>query len=152
MLIKKYENFNKNKKEVQDIFKIYWKDQEFLEELSQALDSEYCKFYIASENDEVIGVVGTRNINNFLKEYTATDNPIELYIIAVKYKSKGIGNVLCSHILQESKKINIKEVVCYSPETHSDSWRFYEKLGFVQCGIANDPDDGYPGMIWKRNL
>ncbi|MDQ5957166.1 MAG: putative acetyltransferase [Patescibacteria group bacterium] len=139
-----------SKSQVEDIFRIYWTDEEFLNELSDNLESSDCNFYIALNIDEVVGVVGVRKVKNFLLDHTNTDNPCELYIIASKSKNKGVGSALLQHIINECKRMYYTELICYSPETHDSSWRFYEKNGFVSLGIVNDPDDGYPGMVWRR--
>ena len=150
MQIKNYDK--EYKKEVENIFKLYWTDKEFLQELSDNLESKTCNFYIVEDNNEVEGVAGIRKVDNFLKEYASTTSPVELYIIASKNKNKGTGSALLNHVIEESKKMNYTEMICYSPETHDSSWRFYEKAGFIQHGIVNDPDDGYPGMILRRSL
>lgn len=150
MQIKKY---NKSYEEqVKNIFTLYWTDVEFLDELSTALNSSSCNFYIAQENNEITGVVGVRKADNFLKDHVSTDNPAELYVIASKYKGKGIGSILSNYIIEEYSKMNYTEMICYSPETHNDSWKFYENSGFAKHGIVNDPDDGYPGMLWSKIL
>jgi len=58
--------------------------------------------------------------------------------------------MLVSKVIEEIKKLNFTEIACYSPETHNSSWKFYEKLGFIRHGIIKDPDDGYPGMLWRK--
>lgn len=151
MIFKKYDQ--SDELEVKNIFTMYWNDPEFLDELSHALRSEDCSFYIAYddlEEKEIVGIAGTRKITNFLKDYTSTESPLELYVIASKYKEKGVGKFLCENIIEECKKMNRTEIICYSPETHNSSWVFYEKLGFIKHGVVNDPDDGYPGMLWSR--
>ncbi len=144
----KYSNIYK--KEAEEIFELYWNDPEFLEELNNSLDSNFCNFYIYKNNNEILGISGIRKADNFLKDYATTHDPVELYVIASKNKGKGVGNILLKYAVEESKKMNYTEMICYSPETHNSSWRFYEKNGFTQYGIVNDPDDGYPGMVWRR--
>jgi len=136
--------------EVKDIFKQYWTDNKFLDELSSELDSDKCKFYVAEENNEIVGIAGLRQASKHLNNYADTEKPAELYIIASKHKNKGIGNLLGQKIIEEAKNLKYTEIVCYSPETHSDSWRFYENLDFIKHGTINDQDDGYPGMLWKK--
>lgn len=150
MVFRKYEN--KDKGEVADIFSKYWTDEEFLDELSKSLCSKECYFYVATEGEEVLGVVGLRNIPKYLSKYSDTDNPVELYVIASKYQNKGSGSFLLEKIINEVKDIGFTEILCYSPETHRDSWDFYERQGFLKSGIINDPDDGYPGMLWIRSV
>ncbi|PIP73098.1 MAG: hypothetical protein COW88_03020 [Candidatus Lloydbacteria bacterium CG22_combo_CG10-13_8_21_14_all_47_15] len=142
----------KDEIEVKNIFSKYWTDNEFLDELAEELDSDNCRFYVAEDDNEIVGVAGLREAPTHLRNHADTKKPAELYIIASKYKNKGTGNLLGQKIIEGSKKLKFTEIVCYSPETHDSSWRFYEKLGFTKHGIINDPDDGYPGMLWKKTL
>jgi len=147
----KFRKYNKKDRiEVKDIFRQYWTDDEFLNELAGELDSKYCKFYITEENNEVVGIVGLRKAPAHFGNYTDTKNPAELYIIASKYKNKGIGNLLGQKIIAEAKKLKFTEILCYSPETHKNSWKFYENLGFIKHRIIKDPNDEYPGILWKK--
>ena len=146
-------NYNKKDKvAVQHIFAKYWTDREFLDELEKNLDGGEVYFYVAEKYDEIIGVAGFRKAPKYLRDYAETENPVELYIIASKEKNKGFGNTLAQKIIEKAKKMNFTEIECYSPETHNSSWEFYEKLGFKKHGIINDPDDGYPGMLWRKVL
>ena len=146
-------NYNKKDKvAVQHIFAKYWTDREFLDELEKNLDGDEVYFYVAEKDNEIIGVAGFRKAPKYLRDYAETENPVELYIIASKEKNKGFGNTLAQKIIEKAKKLNFTEIECYSPETHNSSWRFYEKLGFKKHGIINDPDDGYPGMLWRKVL
>lgn len=135
---------------VLEIFSSYWTDPEFLKELAQELNNMACIFYVAEENSEIVGVAGLRNASTHLSTHANTDRPAELYIIASKYQNKGVGTFLGQKIIEEAEKLKFTEILCYSPETHNDSWKFYEKLGFTKQGIINDPDDGYPGMLWQK--
>lgn len=140
----------KDEVEVKNIFTQYWNDNEFLDELTEELHTEICKFYVAEKDGEIVGIIGLREAPAHLRSHADTENPAELYIIASKYQNKGIGNLLGQKIINEAKKLGFTEVVCYSPETHNSSWKFYEKFGFTKHGIIKDPDDGYPGMLWKK--
>jgi N-acetylglutamate synthase-like GNAT family acetyltransferase len=147
----KIRNYNKkDKTAVQDIFAKYWTDKEFLDELEENLDNDKVYFYVAEKDNEIVGVAGFREALEHLRVYAETKNPAELYIIASKEKSKGTGNILAQEVIKKAKGLDFTEIECYSPETHNSSWRFYEKLGFTKYGIINDPDDGYPGMLWIK--
>jgi RimJ/RimL family protein N-acetyltransferase len=148
MKFKKY-----NKKDsvaVQNIFAKYWTDKEFLDEIAENIGKDNTYFYVAEENDEIVGVAGFREAPKYLHDYAKTKNPAELYIIASKLQNKGFGSLLAQKVIEEAKKLHFTEIECYSPETHNSSWKFYEKLGFTKYGIINDPDDGYPGMLWIK--
>lgn len=140
----------KDEVEVKNIFTQYWNDNEFLDELTEELHAEICKFYVDEKDGEIVGIAGLREAPAHLNKHADTEKPAELYIIASKYQNKGIGSLLGQKIISEAKKLGFTEMVCYSPETHSSSWIFYEKLGFTKHGIIKDPDDGYPGMLWKK--
>lgn len=140
----------KDKSAVQNIFTKYWTDEEFLSELAKNIDEGKMHFYIAEKDDEVVGVAGFREAPKYLRDYAETKNPAELYIVASKLQNEGIGSMLVQKVTEEAKNLFFTEIECYSPETHNSSWKFYEKLGFTRHGIIKDPDDGYPGMLWRK--
>jgi len=150
MKVRDYDN--KDEVEVKNIFTQYWTDNEFLNELAEELKAKVCKFYVAEKNGEVVGIAGLREAPTHLRNHADTSEPAELYIIASKYQNQGIGNFIGQKIVGEAKKLGFAEILVYSPETHISSWKFYEKLGFKKHGIIKDPDDGYPGMLWKKKL
>lgn len=136
---------------IEKICSQYWNDKNFLAEISEKLDSSSCNFYIVeNEEKEILGFGGFRDAPIHLRKNIVTKTPAELYIIASKYKNKGVGSFLCEKIIEEAKKLNYTEMLCYSPETHAASWKFYENLGFVKLGIIKDPEDGFPGMLWQK--
>lgn len=135
--------------QVKNIFTQYWTDPEFLEELSQNLNSTGCTFYVADKGGETVGVVGIRKAPDFLSVEADTQNPFELYVIASKRKNEGVGSLLVKKIMEIAKGLGFTEMLGYSPETHDSSWPFYENLGFTQGGIIKYPD-GHPGMLWKK--
>jgi len=148
----------KDKKAVDNIFAIYWNDPEFLIELSCELDffvsatsQRESKFLIAEENEKIVGIAGTKKIPEYLKTYAKTEKPIELYVVAVKYKRKGIGQALESQITAEAKKSDYSEILLFSPNTHKESWNFYEKLGYKKAGEVTPPDDE-KGQVWRKAL
>jgi N-acetylglutamate synthase-like GNAT family acetyltransferase len=148
MKVRNYDR--KDEVDVKKIFTKYWTDNTFLNELAKELDGERCRFYVVEDDVEIVGVAGLRKAPPHLSDHADTNNPIELYIIASKYQGRGIGNTLVQRIVADMKGTEFTEMVCYSPETHDSSWKFYEKLEFKKHGIINDPDDGYPGMLWKK--
>jgi len=155
-------NFKKeDKKQVENIFAMYWTDQEFLKKLSDKLemcinqtqeyfDGKY-RFFVAEKNGEIVGVAGMRSAPAHMKVYAETDNPVEFYVLASKYKGQGIGKALRLKRMEEAKNLNFTEIVFYSPNSHSDSWKFHDKLGFQRLGEVIAPD-GEPGQIWRKVL
>lgn len=147
---------------VKEIFSQYWTDANYIAELIGELNTHVgeegdhgtnkCRFYVAERDGELVGIAGFRVAPEYLRKEVGTENPAELYIIASKFQGVGIGNLLSQTVVREARDLYFTEIVCYSPETHNSSWKFYEKLGFTKHGIIKNPDDGYPGMLWKMNL
>lgn len=140
----------KDKSAIQDIFIQYWTDKEFLEELAENIEEHKVRSYVAEVDGQVVGIAAFREVPDYLRAYAETQNPAELYIVASKLQNKGTGSELVKRVIEEAKNQSFTEMECYSPETHNSSWKFYEKLGFIKHGIINDPDDGYPGMLWRK--
>lgn len=144
-----------DQKSVNEIFRLYWNDHEFIEEIEEKINSflkgnKKVGFYIVEKEGEIVGIGGFRSVEDYLGEYAKTKKPAELYILASKYKRQGIGKILGEKMLEEIEKLGFSEILCYSPETHADSWIFYDKLGLKRHGIIKDPDS-YPGMLWLKN-
>ncbi len=147
---------------VEKIHALYWTDQEFLRELSNNLklslyignniknDCSTYKFFVVVEKNEVVGSAGFTNTPDYLKQYVKTNTPIELYIIAVKYKNRGIGKYLVAKMTEEAKNLCYTEILIYSPDTHKESWKFYDEFGKM-VGKVIAPD-GYPGQVWRISL
>lgn len=145
-----------DQKAVEEIFALYWTDPEFLKELSGELQSylkrtskEDSDFFVAEENSEILGIVGLKKLASYLKIYALTNNPVEFYVIAVKYKRKGIGEKLKLKLLKEAQKSGFSEILLFSPNSHSESWGFYDKLGFERAGEITPPDDEI-GQVWRK--
>lgn len=144
-----------------DIFALYFTDPEFLEELSNSLkmfveqtdegiEQKY-RFFVAEENNEIVGVAGLRCAPDYLRVLVQTNNPAEFYITVSKYKNKGIGEALRLKRLEEAKELRFTEIVLYSPDSHQESWGFHDRLGFERAGSVIAPD-GEPGQVWRMLL
>lgn len=146
--------------QVEKIYDLYWSDT-FRQNLSQKLEGFFKKspdmvsqrfsYYVAEEGGEIVGVAGMRGAPDHMKQYARTENPIELYVLAVKHKRKGTGSALRSKMIEEAKKQGYKEALFYSGETHQDSWPFHDASGAERAGLAVAPN-GEPGKIWRLDL
>jgi len=141
----------KNRNDVEYIFSKYWNDPIFLKELSDALTNNPSKFFVAEDNNEIIGVAAYKDIPDYLKEFAKTKNPTELYVIASKYKRKGIGSLLKSKIIEIVKKEGFSEILLFSPGTHNNSWEFHDTFNFQRLGKVTPPDDD-EGYVWSGIL
>ncbi len=155
MIIREFKEKDQNA--VEKIFSMYWTDSEFLHELSDELTlylkqkNDNSRFFVSEENGEVSGVAGYKQIPDYLKKYAKTANPTELYIIAVKYKRKGIGRELKSKLIYVVKEMGFSEMLLFSPESHKESWNFHDLLDFERIREATPPEDG-SGWVWSRVL
>lgn len=145
-----------DKKAVEEIFSLYWTDPEFLEELSMALDSYTRKvggfsFFVAEKNNEIIGVAGLKKVPDYLNAFALTDNPTELYVIASKYKRRGIGKKLKLQLIEKAQKSDFDEILLFSPKTHDGSWEFHDTFDFERVGEVTPPDDD-TGHVWRKIL
>lgn len=147
-----------DQKAVQEIFSMYWTDPEFLEELKGEVNlytNNILKkdqgFFVAEEGGEILGIVGFKKLPDYLKVFSATNNPVEFYVIAVKYKGNGLGLKLKSKLIEETRERGFSEILLYSPKSHSESWVFHDKLGFERVGEVTPPEDEI-GAVWRKYL
>ena len=149
MEIRKFKE--KDKASVEEIFSKYWNDPTFLKELSSELNENPSNFYVAEDHSEIVGIVGYKNIPDYLKKFAKTPNPVELYIIASKHIRRGIGKILKSKIVKVAKYKGFSEILLFSPRTHNNSWEFHDTLNFQRLGEVTPPNDEI-GYVWSRDL
>jgi N-acetylglutamate synthase-like GNAT family acetyltransferase len=149
MIIREFQE--NDRKAVKEIFALYWTDPEFLEELSNELHENSPSFFVAEEGDEIVGIVGFKKLPEYLKPYALTSNPVEFYVIAVKYRRKGIGESLKQKLIEEARRHGFSEILLYSPHTHDESWNFHDTLGFERAGKVTPPEDEV-GHLWRKIL
>ncbi|MEO6536514.1 MAG: GNAT family N-acetyltransferase [Candidatus Paceibacterota bacterium] len=135
---------------VERILDLYWSG-EFRNNLSQHLVTNDLDWIVAEENDEIVGVAASRKAPERIQEFTKTDNVVEFYISAVKYKGKGIGTALRNARIDKARNKGFKEAVFFSGGTHQDSWDFHDNSEFKRVGDAVAPD-GEKGKIWLMDL
>ncbi len=82
--------------------------------------------FVAMENNELIGCVVLRPIENKIKKAQLMQ-----MAIATVHQGKGIGKLLIHELLNFAKQEGIKEVVCHSRKTVN---AFYQKIGFEIYG------------------
>ncbi len=156
MIIREFQK--SDQKAVEEIFALYWTDLEFLRELSGELElytqnapKKDSGFFVATEGSEIVGIVGFKKVADYLKPFVQTDNPVEFYVIAVKFKRRGIGEVLKSKLVEEVQRLGFSEILLYSPGSHDESWSFHDTLGFKRVGEVTPPDDDI-GYVWRKIL
>jgi L-amino acid N-acyltransferase YncA len=147
---------------VTELFAIHWADDRdfqmrlidramgFVNQTNEVMDQKF-SYFVADNAGDVVGVAGMRKIPDHMCDVTVTDNPCELYILAVKEKGRGVGKALVSKILHTAEAAGYTEMVLYSGETHQDSWGFYDQIGFDRVGESIAPN-GEKGMVWRMFL
>ena len=148
---------DKDVPEVENIYDLYWfgdfrenlskKLKDYIENSLRSIEQKF-KYFVAEENGEIIGVIALRKLPSHMQSYANTNNGAELYILAVKYKQKGIGTALRAKIIDEAKKSGYTEMLFFSAESHKDSWAFHNNSDFKQIGGAITPN-GEKGKIWR---
>jgi L-amino acid N-acyltransferase YncA len=143
--------------EVENIYDLYWsgnfrenlskKLKEYIENSPETIEQGF-KYFVVEENGEIVGVAAFRKVMGHMVGYTTTNNPVEFYISAVKYKRKGIGTVLREKRREEAKKLGYTEAVFFSANTHKDSWVFHDASDFKCVDDAIAPN-GEEGKIWR---
>lgn len=90
------------------------------------------KIFFASENGKNIGTA------SLIKEDDAT---FELAKMAVTEdaKGKGVGNLLMAHCIAEAEKLGAKKIILLSNRSLGAAIHLYEKYGFVEVPITNNP-------------
>lgn len=145
-------------KGVEDIYTLYWSDPEFRERLSnrlmiavdntpESIERKY-RYFVAEDSGNVVGIIGFRKVPGHMIEFAKTENPAEIYILAVRNRGGGIGKALVEKALNEIRDAEYTEVVVYSSDSHKETWGFYDHLGFERVCLALAPN-GEPGQIWR---
>jgi N-acetylglutamate synthase-like GNAT family acetyltransferase len=85
------------------------------------------RFYIAIENEKIVGIIGLKKIDNVKLE-------IMHIAVAEDMRKKGIGKKMIQEALVQD---DVKEITA---ETDAEAKQFYKKCGFI---IKKMPDKGY---------
>lgn len=150
----------KDKGAVEEILDLYWSG-DFRKHLSERLAAfirrdedvieQGFKWYVADERGEVVGVAALRRSPDHMKAFQDTNNSAEFYVSAVRKRGEGVGTALREKRIEEAKRLGYAEAVFFGGESHSDSWDFHDRSGFVRVGAATAPD-GERGQVWRMKL
>jgi L-amino acid N-acyltransferase YncA len=135
--------------ELSAIYDLYWTDI-FREKLTRKINEfitnsekahvEKVHYYVVEFNNEILGAISFRDAPEPMLKYTKSSNPLEVYILAVREKGKGIGKILIEKMILEGKKLGYTEAVLFNSDSHDESRGFYIKTGFIDAGKAVAPD------------
>jgi len=114
-------------------------------------------YYVASFEDEVIGVGGIRKPHPKLVKFANTENPVGfsmLYVSKNHRGGKGVGSKLFQHLVKEAKIRGYAELVVRSSILFKDSaWGFYDKMpGLERVGQLTPPESKRISQIWAMKF
>lgn len=145
--------------DIKEIYSLYYDNEKdldhFISRVKEVLNkSDFAQqwdlhYFVAEINHRVVGLIGFRKPPKKLLQFSKTSKPVELYSLFVKEKSKGVGRPLLEEMTRQAKEYGYTEIVVYSSEKWSESWGFYDKLGFTRVGKL---DVGGNGQVWTMTL
>ena len=78
---------------------------------------------------------------------------INFFVINDKYRKKGFGTYLMSHLMNECKKLNINKLFLEVSHTNSIAEKFYSRFEFSTVGIRrNYYKDGSDALLKEKKL
>ena len=130
-----------NRKEVMDIFNYYIENSfaafpetklgyDFFD-VFLGMTKGYPAVTVQTENGEVIGF-GFLRAYHPLPVFRATAEIS--YFIKPEFTGKGIGKTILEHLLNEGRKMKLKNIIATITATNGQSIRFHLKNGFTECG------------------
>ena len=126
--------------------------------MTDSVNGENDRVYLVAEavGEEVIGVIGFRQPDERLLEFTSTPKPTELvnaYVAKEHRKGKGVGRALVAELEIQAKSHGHTEVVLNSGPRYKDTgWGFYDKLdGYQRVGVAKEYyGKGGDAPVWTK--
>ena len=100
------------------------------EMLQSELHNKYAHFYVALDDELVIGYIGAWIIEG-------TTDMIN-FVVDSKYQHKGIGQLLMKEIINQSISENSKEILLEVREKNNQAINFYLLQGFKQIAIRKE--------------
>lgn len=98
-------------------------EQPDLLDIYNSYEKDGGEFWIAIDNDEVIGTVALMNKEN-------GNSVLKKFFVRQDWRSKKIGYELYKHLLDFAQKNNIKKILLDTPSVAQASHKFYERAGF----------------------
>lgn len=132
--------------------------EEDLSAMRESIEGQNDRAYLVADEDEkVLGMVGFKTIDERLKEYANTDNPVEpvnLYLDP-RQRGRGLGRALMDALEQKAREEGFEEIVfCSGPRFRDTAWGFYDHLpGYLRVAVAKDYfGEGTDAPVWRKEL
>lgn len=119
-----------------------WSKLAFINEI---LDNSFASYYVALENEEVLGYAGIWTI---LDEAHLTT-----LAVCPKAQGGGVGRALLEHIIAEAKAKGVSRMTLEVRVSNVKAQKLYKKYGFIACGIRpNYYADEDAVIMWLDKL
>lgn len=107
-------------------------EQPDLLDIHSAYEANGGKFWIAIENNKVIGTIAL-----MIKEKQC--GILKKFFVRADYRSQKIGLTLYQTLIGYAKEINLKYIILDTPSVAKASHIFYEKSGFIRIQKSDLP-------------
>ena len=124
-----------------------------MEKIKDALENKLenpVTYRVATINDKAEGLMGFRKPPEYLLPFTKSENPVELYMLFVRERIKGIGRMLVRDMEDIVRSKGFSEVVVFSALRRKDGWGFYEAVGYLDAGTLDRR--GGEGQVFTKAL
>ncbi|MEI6144368.1 MAG: GNAT family N-acetyltransferase [Candidatus Berkelbacteria bacterium] len=114
------------------------------------------KYYVATTNDKVIGVVGMQPVYHKLEKFVQGKDSVEVINLYVDKNSQGlgVGKALMTEIEEASKSFGHDEILLWSgPRFKDTAWGFYDHLeGWSRAGIVKTVEGYGDFPAWRKKV
>lgn len=104
-------------------FSIPWMKEEF----ERLLSRDYCTYYVAEENGQILGCAGFVNL--------CGEADIDKVVVAGAVRGRGIATGLMRVLLEDGEKNGVEAFTLEVRVSNRAAIHLYEKFGFVTEGI-----------------
>jgi GNAT superfamily N-acetyltransferase len=148
-------------KKIEDIL-TQWTDKEEVDKYIKRIKNEIngsvefnTRYWVATKNNEVLGVSGLSDPLPKILPFTKTDKPVEIKILYIdgQKQGKGVGRALVEFIEIEARKNGYKEVLVRTAKRYKfTAWGFYKKMGYAEVGELSGNDEKEMMQVFEKIL
>ena len=123
------------------IFSTPWSRESFSDSLKQS----YSYFFVAEENEDIVGYLGIHNLGG--------DGEVTNVAVDEKFRGRGIAYAMLQYAMDETKRHGVTAFTLEVRKSNVAAISLYEKHGFENCGIRknfyeNPTEDAV--IMWKN--
>lgn len=113
--------------------------------IGEVLDNSFASYYVAKEDDEVVGYAGIWVILD--------EAHITTLAVCPTRQNRGVGQQLLNHIICEGEKKGANRMTLEVRLSNIKAQDLYKKYGFVSCGVRpNYYQDEDAVIMWLDDL